>query len=191
MSFYSIVSKDTTYDVRKERFSRCSGRFFFPPPTFIYAVSEQNLSTTNCFFILRLRRMNPSKVGKLLLCCFEKKKSFFMEISCRGTNGQGRWYTCVFLPFKSSFMSIILLLCIIHENYCSPLRWLITWDVKAHVYMCNLFFCSLLRWHVNIKAIACWVEIGSTYAIWCSACLLEQKGVNFHFKALIKERWRG
>lgn len=51
---------------------------------------------------------------------------------------------------------------------------------EAHVYMCNLFSFALACKYM--KAIACWVEIGSTDAIW--SCLFERREI-FHFKA----RW--
>lgn len=112
------------------------------------------------------------------------KRLFFFGGKVRsGTNGQGRWYACVLRRSKPSpnHLSCQLFLLVDYSwGLLFTTRMINDVRREAHVYMCNPFSFALACKYM--KAIACWVEIGSTDAIW--SCLFERREI-FHFKA----RW--
>lgn len=112
------------------------------------------------------------------------KRLFFFGGKVRsGTSGQGRWYACVLRRSKPSpnHLSCQLFLLVDYSwGLLFTTRMINDMRREAHVYMCNPFSFALACKYM--KAIACWVEIGSTDAIW--SCLFERREF-FHFKA----RW--
>lgn len=117
------------------------------------------------------------------------KRLFFFGGKVRsGTNGQGRWYACVLRRSKPSpnHLSCQLFLLVDYSwGLLFTTRMINDVRREAHVYMCNPFSFALACKYM--KAIACWVEIGSTDAIW--SCLFERREI-FHFKARwLKRRW--